>query len=604
MFVQVLLFLSLISLAVAFMPQGRIDFSITPKKRVVDFHPNAKSTAATPLEKAREFLTSRSGKKIMEVTSSYTTNHNQVTHSYFRQLINGLPCFNCWANVNVKNDDILSYGSYFTDVTPTKIPVEARLTHVEALKSIAVFIGSSLNSKLQISTNSEGMTVLSNTGVSIADVKPKLGYALNEEANAVTLVWEMVVKTDDDWWDCLVDASSGEVIEMISWVDDATYRVYKPPVSDPDQGERVLTEDGNHTAELEWHDNGSDNYTVTIGNNVYAQENWDGTSSWLDNYRPEGGSPLVFDFPVNFNQHPENYVDASITNLFYVNNVIHDLLYRYGFDEVSGNFQEDNLNRGGEEVDAVQANAQDGAGMNNANFATPVDGERPRMRMYLWNTETPFIDGDFDNSIIMHEYGHGVSNRLTGGPDNVNCLGSGQSGGMGEGWSDWLGIWLMQNPSHSRASVFPMGDYVIEGGIRHYPYDGENVDDSINPQTYSYAGRVDCRTSVHCQGSVWAQILWNVYWEIIEVEGWSSDFMQGNAGNNIIMQNVLDGMKLQPCRPTMCDARDAIILADETNFAGAHRCALWRGFASRGLGYTQNDCESSYDDSFQLPSDC
>ena len=61
----------------------------------------------------------------------------------------------------------------------------------------------------------------------------------------------------------------------------------------------------------------------------------------------------------------QEYINASITNLFVHNNFLHDVLYQYGFDEVSGNFQETNFGRGGREVDAVQANGQDGAGTNN-----------------------------------------------------------------------------------------------------------------------------------------------------------------------------------------------------------------------------------------------
>ena len=101
-----------------------------------------------------------------------------------------------------------------------------------------------------------------------------------------------------------------------------------------------------------------------------------------------------------------------MTNLFYWNNLVHDVMYQYGFDEVSGNFQENNYGRGGSASDYVYAEAQDGGGTNNANFATPVDGGNPRMQMYLWNYTTPNRDGDFDNGIIVHEYGHGISTRL------------------------------------------------------------------------------------------------------------------------------------------------------------------------------------------------
>src|SRR4029453_9868563 len=76
--------------------------------------------------------------------------------------------------------------------------------------------------------------------------------------------------------------------------------------------------------------------------------------------------------------------EVAVQNLFYLNNVIHDILYRHGFDEAAGNFQIDNFGNGGEGADPVRGEAQDGGGTNNANFATPPDGSRPRMQMYLF----------------------------------------------------------------------------------------------------------------------------------------------------------------------------------------------------------------------------
>jgi extracellular elastinolytic metalloproteinase len=111
-----------------------------------------------------------------------------------------------------------------------------------------------------------------------------------------------------------------------------------------------------------------------------------------------------------------------------------DCCFSYGFDEVSGNFQQHNFGRGGKEGDAVLANAQDGSGYNNANFMTPPDGQNGRCRMYLWNTANPYRDGDLEAGIVIHELSHGLSIRLTGGPANSGCLGWGESGGMGEGW--------------------------------------------------------------------------------------------------------------------------------------------------------------------------
>ena len=76
--------------------------------------------------------------------------------------------------------------------------------------------------------------------------------------------------------------------------------------------------------------------------------------------------------------------NVAVQNLFYLNNLIHDTLYRAGFNEAAGNFQENNFGHGGTGSDSVNAEAQDGGGTDNANFATPSDGQNPRMQMYLW----------------------------------------------------------------------------------------------------------------------------------------------------------------------------------------------------------------------------
>lgn len=109
---------------------------------------------------------------------------------------------------------------------------------------------------------------------------------------------------------------------------------------------------------------------------VFAHENWEGANNWLNNYRPASESDLVFDYKYGPKREgdsdvpPKDYINLTITQLFYTSNVYHDLTYRYGFDEKSGNFQQHNFGRGGREGDGVIANAQDGSGYNNANFMT------------------------------------------------------------------------------------------------------------------------------------------------------------------------------------------------------------------------------------------
>ena len=143
--------------------------------------------------------------------------------------------------------------------------------------------------------------------------------------------------------------------------------------------------------------------------------------------------------------------------------------FRYGFDELAGNFQQYNFGRGGEGNDAVIANAQDGSGFNNANFMTPPDGQNGRMRMYLWNTALPYRDGDLEAGIVIHELSHGLSTRMTGGPENSGCLGWGESGGMGEGWGDFLATTIR---STSTYSDYAMGAWAAnrDKGIRNYIY--------------------------------------------------------------------------------------------------------------------------------------
>lgn len=98
-----------------------------------------------------------------------------------------------------------------------------------------------------------------------------------------------------------------------------------------------------------------------------------------------------------------------------------------------------------------------------------TDGQNGRCRMYLWNTALPYRDGDLEAGIVIHELSHGLSTRLTGGPANSGCLGWGESGGMGEGWGDFLATTIRSTKNYSD---YPMGAWAANqaGGIRNYPY--------------------------------------------------------------------------------------------------------------------------------------
>jgi hypothetical protein len=110
---------------------------------------------------------------------------------------------------------------------------------------------------------------------------------------------------------------------------------------------------------------------------------------------------------------------VSVQNLFYLNNVIHDTLLRHGFTEGAGNFQEENFTASGAESDSVNAEAQDGSGTDNANFATPSDGTNPRMQMFLWSplgTHEVLISGSpaADGSYLAQGAAFGADLDTTG----------------------------------------------------------------------------------------------------------------------------------------------------------------------------------------------
>lgn len=264
---------------------------------------------------------------------------------------------------------------------------------------------------------------------------------------------------------------------------------------------------------------------------------------------------------------------------------------------------------------------------------TPPEGSPGRMQMYLWvdvfqtlsrrpeDVVRPYShqvrDGDLDNGVIAHEYGHGVSNRLVGGPSNVSCLRT-HDEREGEGWSDWWSYVMTMRPGDDGRTPRGIGNYVVyedEGrtgrGIRITPY---STDMRINPSTYN---TIKTAAEPHGVGYVWATMLWDLYWNLVDKHGFNPNPYESweTGGNNLALQLVMDGMKFAPCEPGFVDARDAIIAADAAltgdvanGVPGANECLIWRTFARRGLGVnaSQGNFESKTDgrDGFLVPEHC
>lgn len=181
-------------------------------------------------------------------------------------------------------------------------------------------------------------------------------------------------------------------------------------INDPTEGERIVIEDpfDPEASEFGWHSTGADIFKTTRGNNGIAHTNWENKTSGYLNFSRPTSENLKFQYPYSLNESDYHvYANASITQLFYTSNMYHDLLHKLGFNERAGNFEINNNGQGGLGGDFVYLNAQDGSGVNNANFATPPDGQPARMRMYIWNNTLPVRDCSFEAGVVIHEFTHG-----------------------------------------------------------------------------------------------------------------------------------------------------------------------------------------------------
>ena len=601
------------------------------------------------------------------VIQTYSS-QSDFTQIEMHQRVNEIDVFNGIILINIAADgSIINLHNHFIPAAASKVNIaRPELSAEEAVYAAADHLGlmpQDLAVEEQIGGASEAV-VFNAAGISRNPISAKLIYQPQERA--VRLAWDIEIYELDqqNWWSMRVDAVSGEVLAQDNYVihedfnaqaaeahgtsafdsveqhqhtapattapellGSNDYWVYEwpresplhnpqGPAGPPAEGRTIQNSPWNDASPSSlpspygWHDtNGAAGaeYTVTRGNNVNAYE--DGNNP---GYQPNCGpsldcasSPL---FDVDFTQSPNSYEAAAITNLYYWNNIIHDMTYLYGFDEAARNFQENNYGNGGAGSDSVNAEAQDGSGNCNANFGTPSDGSNPTMQMYTCSNTSPDRDGDFDNAVIVHEYTHGISNRLTGG-SSVFCLNNSEQ--MGEGWSDWLSMMMTMEAGDLGTDSRGMGTYLFGQppngpGIRPNPY---STNFSVNDTTYADISGLPVP---HGVGYAWATMLWEMNWELINngvsTSGLDPDIFNGTGGNNLTTQLVMDGMKLQPCSPGFVDGRDAILLADQNLTGGQNQCVIWDAFARRGLGYSasQGSSGSTSDgtEAFDLPAAC
>ncbi len=728
-----------------------------------------------------------------------------ITFVYIQQKYQDIRVFNKILSCAFRNDVFLyASGSFIKDIATKVTTASPSLSALTAVTKAAEHLQLPVPTGLFVVNDlmsTEKKIILNPAGIAKQNISAQLYWTSNDDGNTVHLTWNVNIDVlgSSSWWNVRVDALTGTIVEKDNWtvseqfpkeqkfvsrecygdnrfitppsvlttaVTNADYNVVPFPNDNPNVGGIAVDHNpwlkagvGNNAITNGWHYDGTTDYTTTRGSNVHAYLDLNGSNTpSAQNFSAASSTPipsLTFNFTPNFTQ-PPGFVDNknfALTNLFYWNNLMHDVYYQFGFTEVAGNFQADNLGRGGLGSDYVQAEAQDGSGTDNANFATPNDGSRPRMQMYLFGGstnmtvnspaaiagsyfavesnfstanqlenvgpvtgqvvyfndnatlgtphracdgvsnnnisgkialirrgvcnftvkvknaqnsgaiavimvdtvagESPIImggtdntitipavmvsladgnliasqlannvnvtlsagvglDGDIDNGVVCHEFGHGISNRLTGGPANSSCLQNAEQGG--EGWSDYVALLMTTNWATTTLADStkprPMGTYVLGQpltgpGIRRYPY---CTDMAVNPLTYGNVDGSAAGSESHNIGEVWCSALWDMTWNIIKQTGTITPNIYNSAGTggNVIAANlVLMGMKLQPCSPGFLDARNAILAADSILYGFAHKCTIWKAFAARGMGYSaiQGSSNSTADNTpaFDLP---
>ena len=341
------------------------------------------------------------------------------------------------------------------------------------------------------------------------------------------------------------------------------------------------------------------NAKITRGNNCIA---------FCDLRAPDGvnagdvdgkvTAPRVFDTKYNHAKpatDPTN-MQNSIAGMFFHVNWLHDRWYEAGFDEASGNAQQDNFGLGGLGGDPILAEGNHFSGTDNANMSTPPDGSSPRMRMFLFKGPSPLPSrtSNHEALITFHEMGHYITNRLVA---NASGLMNVQGRAMGEGWGDFFAICMTSQATDDFAKgVFTVGGWTdLQPGfkdnyyfsIRRYPY---SADIKKNPLTFKHIsanvllpvgpprnpGANGPNEEFHNAGEVWCCALWEVFVGLVAKHGHAD-------AERRMLRYVIGGLKLTPASPTFLQARDAILTAASA-LDPADVTPTWKGFAKRGMG--------------------
>ena len=388
---------------------------------------------------AREHLTAHAGELGLSaadvaglaVSSVVPTQHNGLTNVYLQQRVAGIDVSTAMLNVAVTGQGTVFSVASSAVARAAKRTNSAtpKITDVAAAQLAAEALGLEPTSSFASKTARAVPTgrASSATGASRSEPIPaQLVYEQTEDGD-LRLAWELVIEQLDGthWWQIRMDARTGAELGRTDWVDQDSHRVFPMPVESPTFASPSLTRTlvsnpATSASPFGWHDtNGAAGAesTLTLGNNVKAYTDTDANNAPDAGSSPDGGAALAFDFPLDLTQAPAAYRPAAVYEPL-LREQPHPrralpLRLRRGLGQLPGQQLRPRRagQRRGQRRGAGRLGHQQRELRHAARRLAAADAD-----VRLERRPTPDRDGDLDNGVIIHEYGHGVSNRLTGGP--------------------------------------------------------------------------------------------------------------------------------------------------------------------------------------------
>jgi extracellular elastinolytic metalloproteinase len=382
-----------------------LDRSAPQVTRAEAGRPLTAASKAAPAEVVAGFLRNR-GRSAAVLASLRTTRSSLgahgVTHLRMEQVVDGLAVHGAYAKAAVNaRGELVQVVDRLVEVSP---PSASRVDAATALRSAMARVHPSEAVAFR-PAGAQGNTAVFEGGTFFHTAPTVTAVAIPLGNGTLERGWLVQTWTEksNQLHHTLVGAD-GRVLEVENRTASDRYNVF---LEDPQKGPQTVVNGpaaGNALSPAGWLGTGAQTTNNISGNNANAYLDID------KNNRPDRGGAAVangdFLTAADLASSPSTTGNkaVSVQNLFYLNNVIHDVLYSHGFNEAAGNFQASNFGKGGSEGDPVLAEAQDGGGTDNANFATPTDGRKPRMQMYLWTGAGPTHEVKV-NSPVSASYG-------------------------------------------------------------------------------------------------------------------------------------------------------------------------------------------------------